>query len=128
MNHSKKPIAGFTLIEVLIAMAILAVAFGAIFFAANNHIQQLAYLQDKTAANWVGMNAIAQYQIHLVGSGIAGDNESGSENMLHDSWHWTLTSNRTQNKGVLRLEVTVKKNDLPAELIHLVGYAVSNEP
>ncbi len=127
MKHSKRTIAGFTLIEVLIAMAILAIAFGAIFSAANNHLQQLSYLQDKTAANWVGMNAIAQYQLHLIGSSKAGDNETGSDNMLSDSWNWTLTSSNSQNKGVLRLEVSVKKNNLPTEFIHVVGFAVSDE-
>ena len=44
---------GFTLIEVLVATAIIAIALGAIIHSASLGVANLTYLRDKTFAHWV---------------------------------------------------------------------------
>lgn len=54
--------AGFTLLEVLVAMAIFAVAAMALLNAGRDQLQSSTYLENKTFAHWVAMNQIAEMQ------------------------------------------------------------------
>lgn len=58
MRLSANKRAGFTLIEVLIALAILSISLTAIIKATSQNIKDTAYLQEKTLALWVGLNEL----------------------------------------------------------------------
>lgn len=49
---------GFTLLEVLVALAVLAIAMGAIIHAATQSINTVATLRDQTFASWVTLNQV----------------------------------------------------------------------
>ena len=49
---------GFTLLEVLIALAIISIALTAIIKASSQNIKDTAYLEDKAIANWVGLEVM----------------------------------------------------------------------
>ena len=57
---------GFTLIEVLIALAILAIALTAVIEATSKNIQNTLYLQNKTIASWVGLEIINEAKINFL--------------------------------------------------------------
>jgi general secretion pathway protein I len=50
--------AGFTLLEVLVALAVLAIAMGAIIGAATQSINSVGLLRDQTFASWVALNQV----------------------------------------------------------------------
>ncbi len=54
---------GFTLLEVLVAMAVFAVAAMALLNAGRDQIQASSRLEDKTLAHWVAMNRVVELQI-----------------------------------------------------------------
>jgi len=56
---------GFTLIEVLVALLVLAVALGALIKAGSEHARNTAYLQERTLAGWVASNLLADYEAGL---------------------------------------------------------------
>lgn len=58
---------GFTLLEIVIAMAIVAVAFLAIATAMNQHVSTAAGLEQRLLASWVASNKLAEirYQAKL---------------------------------------------------------------
>jgi general secretion pathway protein I len=113
---------GFTLLEVLIAVAILAVAFTAILTSLSGNIRQVSSLRDKTAAHWVALNVIASYQLHLIGNARTGDNQSGSATMLKDEWNWALTSQKTTNADVIQVDVEVRKQTTQQKVLTLTGF------
>lgn len=81
---------GFTLIEVLIALAVIAISLGAILSTSGSQAQQAAYLKQKTIAHWVAMNEITKLQISNAFPDL-GD-EKGSTEMANHEWFWTRTT------------------------------------
>ncbi|MFO8005310.1 type II secretion system minor pseudopilin GspI [Thioalkalivibrio sp.] len=56
---------GFTLLEVLVALVVLAVALGALIKAGSEHARNTAYLQERALAGWVAGNLVADYEAGL---------------------------------------------------------------
>ena len=54
---------GFTLIEVMVSLAILAIALGVIVKGTSEQTNQLAYLKEKTFAYFVAENAISELKV-----------------------------------------------------------------
>ena len=54
---------GFTLIEVMLAMAVFSFAGIALLTTATNNSRNIAYLEDKMFANWVASNQLVS--VHL---------------------------------------------------------------
>ncbi len=55
---------GFTLIEVLVALAILAIALTALLKTSAENINYTNRIKEKTIKHWVAMQAINQIQMH----------------------------------------------------------------
>lgn len=54
---------GFTLVEVLVALVILAVAAAGLIGAAEAHVDTIRAVQSRAAAQWVAENRIAELTI-----------------------------------------------------------------
>lgn len=54
---------GFTLIEMMVAIAVLAIVGTAIYHANNRAVVQQQQLEEKTVATWILTNAINEYSI-----------------------------------------------------------------
>ncbi len=93
---------GFTLIEVLISLAILAIALTAVIKATTQTIRDTLYLEDKTIATWVGTQIINEARLKL----LAESTESQTE-MLNQEWPWTLEIKPTPNPHIQKLTVQV---------------------
>ena len=55
---------GFTLLEILIALAVLALAMGAIIKTGSDFTGSHAHLHARTMANWVARNVIVEHQVN----------------------------------------------------------------
>ena len=58
---------GFTLVEVMVALAIVAIALPALLMALYQQIDDTAYLRDKTLAYMVAENKLAEIRL-VIGS------------------------------------------------------------
>ena len=108
---------GFTLIEVLVALVILSIAFTAFFGAISSNAKSLIYLQNKTAAQWVALNAIAEIQLGLVNS-----LSSHQDKMFNTIWYWSAAIQATPNPAISRIEVRVRPTENSAAIVQLSGY------
>lgn len=54
---------GFTLLEVLVAMAILSLGMIAVFSGMNQSLSVTTRLRDKTLASWIATDRITELQI-----------------------------------------------------------------
>ena len=105
-QRSAKACCGFTLVEVLVALAVLAVALGGALKGASESATQAAYLREKTQAHWVALNKVAELQL-LEGWPAIGIRR-GTTELGRQEWHWTTTVSGTPDEDVRRLEVEVR--------------------
>jgi general secretion pathway protein I len=96
---------GFTLLEILIALVILAIAFASIITVAANQSVNVGYLRDKTLAHWVAMNQITEIQIS--NKWLAIGKQQGDEEMGLHKWHWQRSISKTPDDRVRKVEIAV---------------------
>lgn len=97
---------GFTLIEVLLALAVMAIAVTTLLKTLGFNIQTNQHLQDKTAQHIVAMNAIAQLQMHS----IAAENQASvteSVVLMGKKWYWRALIINTPIHSLQQIKVTV---------------------
>ena len=56
---------GFTLIEVLVALAIVAIGMAAVLGALTSSASTVLYMRDKTLAQWIALNHIAEERLKV---------------------------------------------------------------
>lgn len=113
---------GFTLVEVLVALVILTIAFSALMVALNENARNIGFLEKETAANWVATNVLAQAQLGLLNLNRQTGKADGETEMLGENYSWKLIVATTENKSVNKLEVSVSSDDDGDEVIHMEGY------
>lgn len=95
---------GFTLIEILVALAIIATAVGAVVAGVSGYVNNAAYLRDRTVAQWVVSNKIAELQL---GSEWPSPGDRRGETLMADhEWSWQVKISATDDPDVLRLDVS----------------------
>lgn len=101
----KSSTTGFTLIEVLIALAVIAIALGAILNTSGTQAYQASYLKQKTIAHWVAMNEMTKLQIEAKWPSTG--EITGSTKMANHEWFWKRTVIETVNKDIRQVELRV---------------------
>ena len=110
----------FTLIEVLIAMVVLAMSLLAAIKVATEVTNSAIHMQDKTIAQWVAMNKVTEMRLQTTWPSVGRSN--GNVEMASRSWHWQMEIRNTEDQDVRRLEVAVspeseKDDETPTVLI-----------
>ena len=112
---------GFTLIEVVVALTIIAVALAAVISAASSTVHNAAGLQERTFAHWVAMNKLTE--LHVMKEWPDTRKSSGSTLMAEHEWFWSMEVIETQDKSVRKVEISVRANeDDENSLVHLTGF------
>lgn len=96
----------FTLLEVLVALAVVAIALTAAVTAAGQDARNVALLRDRTLAHWVAMDRVAEAQLSDDWPGVG--KREGDTVMAGQEWHWTLAVSATDDDDVRRLDVEVR--------------------
>jgi general secretion pathway protein I len=98
---------GFTLIEVLVATAIIAVTLGAIIRATGLGAANETYLRDKTFAHWVAMNRMAEIESSRTYPPLG--RKTGKEEMADREWYWTTEVKNTPDEDMRRVEIRIRQ-------------------
>ena len=99
---------GFTLVEVMVAMAIVAVALPALLFSLYQQLDGTEYLRDRTLASWVAANKLSELQLIVTSTGDIPSGELSGEARLADrDWQWTIAQLPTELPGFVRVEIGV---------------------
>jgi general secretion pathway protein I len=111
---------GFTLIEVLIALAILAIALAATMRATGLATNTAADVKMRTYATWVAQNRIAELTATRAFPS-AGTN-NGQATMAGVNFEWKQEANDTPNPNFRKVDVTVSLPGESSYLVKMTGY------
>lgn len=100
---------GFTLIEVMVALAIVAFGLIAVFGQLNQSAAAAMRLRDRSFAHWVAMNRIVE--LRLGGGFPAVGTRSDDVEMANQRWHYEVTISATEDDRLRRVDVTVSQAD-----------------
>ena len=113
---------GFTLLEVMVALAVLAITMGALIKVTDSYAFNAGYLQEKTLAQWIAENKAVEYQ--LMQEFPAVGSKSGETGMAGVDWQWRVKVSNTDDKRLRRLDISValKQGDLETPVTTLVAF------
>ena len=99
---------GFTLVEVMVALAIVAIALPALLMSLYQQIDDTAYLRDKTLAYMVAENKLAEIRL-VIGStrNLSAGKDSGLASMADRDWYWWVETKATEVEKFFRVDITV---------------------
>lgn len=78
---------GFTLMEILVALAVVGIALAALLGASGRATRDAAELRDRTYANWVAQNVLTEIRIDQ--ETLDTGTRRGTETMVGQTWTWT---------------------------------------
>ncbi|MDR3501961.1 MAG: GspI family T2SS minor pseudopilin variant LspI [Legionella sp.] len=121
MMHRKA--SGFTLIEVLLALTIIAVALTALLKAIAQNVEHTQRIKEKTVSHWVAMQGVAMVQLGLLQ--INQSQESTQDTMmLGEHWFWRAKTSTTPIKSIqlITISVSTEKAGPFREELHAFRY------
>jgi general secretion pathway protein I len=96
---------GFTLIEVMIAMFVIALGVGALLATLTSSADAAAHLREKSLAQWIALNRVSE--VRLANARPSAGTTSGTVDYAGRTWRWQQTVNDPGIAGILRLDVQV---------------------
>ncbi|MCZ8130473.1 MAG: type II secretion system minor pseudopilin GspI [Steroidobacteraceae bacterium] len=113
---------GFTLIEVLVALAVAAIGLAGVLAVVSNASSNAASLRDRTFAGWVAANRLTELRLAQTMPSV--DRTTGDAELANLRWEWETTVIQTQVPGIRRVDVRVRLADGPddAWLATLSGF------
>ena len=118
---------GFTLIEVMVALAVVAVALPALLMTISQQLDGMRYLEDRSHAQWVAANRLAELRLVSKARGkLQAGLISGSEELAGRRWYWWSEGKETGVPGFFRYEILVsdREDSRMSPLYSLDGYLV----
>ena len=109
MMAKNKFSAGFTLIEVMLSMAIFSIAGIAILATANNNFSNTMLLEEKMLASWVASNQLVE--ANLEAKWPPKNNEKGSVELANREWFWLQKVVKTTDDNLQAIYIEVRNNE-----------------
>ena len=112
---------GFTLIEVLVALFVFAVAMTVLVQSGTHRAQNLNYLRDRTLASWIAADRITA--IRLEPDEMSTGSRDGEVEMARRTWFWEADISATEDDTVRRIEVAVRLDEDSEPVARMTGFA-----
>lgn len=118
MNKSQ----GFTLLEVMVALMIIAIVLLSLLRITALQANHLQYLEQKNIAQWIALDIIAKMQARLISFGGSSGTLKGSTTQLNYNWYWQVSFSSTADPHALQATVEIKPSLNGNPLVHFVTY------
>lgn len=113
---------GFTLIEVMVALLVLALGMLAAILTVSQAASNGGYLRERTMAHWIAMNRLTETRLQKNAPPIA--KTSDEIEMGGRKWKWTMNVTQTQVETMRRIDVEVRPVEAPenSRLASITGF------
>ncbi len=125
VRGKQQRIRGFTLVEIMIALAIFAIVSAALIRNASMTVYQTAMIQEKTLAWWVAENEITELRsVPRDEKNYPSVGRQSKNVRLGDiDWEMQIDIKSTENENMRRVEVMVfQEQDLDNPVVTLSGF------
>jgi general secretion pathway protein I len=96
---------GFTLVEVLVALMIVAMGLAALMLTVSSTARTSGYLRDKTLAQWMALNRLSEVRLNVAKFGQ--NTDTGELNFANRTWHYDTRYFDTSFASMKRVVVRV---------------------
>ncbi len=107
---------GFTLIEVVVAVAIIAFGLGATIKTVSTVTKNSAHLNERIIATWVAQNAMAEFELDI--NRDAAKEPKGVQEIAGIEWHWQKSLEKTEDPDLKRVEISVRRDSDSSEQVY----------
>lgn len=112
---------GFTLIEILVALTIIAIAMAALIKASGDYTSSASYLKQKTLAHYVAMNELNTLQVNRTWPDLGTDTKTVT--MAGHDWPVLRETLETADPATHAVRFTVYVDaERKQAVTHLQGY------
>ncbi len=121
---------GFTLVEVLVALIVAGLLLPTLLLAYASQADGVARIRDKSMAQWVASNRMAQLRIETARTRLVFQGErQGVASMAGRDWHWWLRSGEVTEAGIagfyrVEIRVAAREGRRDRPLHTLTGFLV----
>ena len=98
---------GFTLIEVMVALAIAALGLAAVAASVSQMVDAAMSMQQRSYANWIAQNKIAELRLANVVPEVS--STSGQTQYAGLEWEWRANVFETGVENLYRVDVSVSQ-------------------
>ncbi len=104
--HRLRPaMRGFTLIEVVVALFVIALGIGALMTTLASSADSVGHLREKSFAEWVALNRISE--LRLGSAPAAAGVVMGTTEYAGSNWRWRQEISDQGIAGILRIDISV---------------------
>lgn len=96
---------GFTLIEVMVALAIVALSLAAVTASMSQMIDAAQTMKDRTYASWIAQNRITELRLAAATPNVGASN--GEVEYANTDWSWRAVVAETGVDDLYRIDVSV---------------------
>jgi len=115
---------GFTLIEMLLALAVFAYSAGAILNVLGQTARNLSDIEQITFASWVVNDRLTELQVSKQWP--PKDKDKGERELAGVLWYWQQKVEKTQDNNLRAVTVTVSEDKAGNNSIYSVTTYLSN--
>jgi len=111
---------GMTLLEVMLALVILATSGLAVMQSATQSLNNQSYLEQKTFAMWIASNRIATLKLQATWPALSWKNEQVE--FANVTWYWRYQGVATADSNFIALDVEVSQTENGKPLAYIRTY------
>ena len=104
---------GFTLVEVLVALVVVALGLTALLVAVNGTARTSGMLRDKSLAQWIALNRLSEVRLNVTKFGQ--NTDTGELEFGGRKWHYDTRYFDTSMASMKRVVVRVYQGDAKAK-------------
>ncbi|RLA34060.1 MAG: type II secretion system protein GspI [Gammaproteobacteria bacterium] len=105
ISKRSKRSAGFTLIEVMVALAIVGLSLGAVAASVSQMVDAATTMRERTYASWIAQNKIAELRLANVVPEVS--DTSGEVEYAGLDWAWRANISETGVENLFRVDVAI---------------------
>jgi len=104
---------GFTLVEVLVALMVVALGLAALMVTVSGTARTSGYLRDKTLAQWIALNRLTEVRLNM--NKFGQNTDTGELVFAGRTWHYDTRYFDTSIASMKRVVVRVYEGDAKAK-------------